>query len=1014
MRWLSAAFNCIAKGVLATPVGKKIFPAVALLVALSGYAAAVGTITVTAPASGAKVSLPFNVHFTYSGKASYTKLWIDSKAIVVEKSGSTFDYSVTSLSVGTHTLALQAADSPSGTVVSVHIPITVSTTTPTALTVAPNPAVVTVGQSQAFTSSGSNVTFSVSPASLGTFNGATFTAGSPGTGIVTAKDSSGATGTASLTVKASTATPGTITVTAPASGTTVSLPFNVHFIYNGTADYTKLWSDGVSITAEQNGSTFDYTVTSLALGSHNLALQAHDAASKTVVTAHVSITVSATLAAITVSPNPAAVVVGESQVFSSSGSSVTYSVSPTTLGVFSGAGFTAQAPGSGTVTAKDGSGATGTASITVSALTITPTNPSVAVGQPQTFTANAPVDWSVTAMSGGGGSVPGTCKNTTSCVFTAGTSTGSATVTATEPGSTISTNTGVTVTALTLTPSSASTAVNQTQQFQANAPISNWQSSCGANTIAPSTTDNTLATFTAPSSVPNGGKCTISATDAGGAIAQATDTVTAAADPSGLNYTTWKYSSDHAGVQPHETVLTPANVNSTTFGLKFTDAVDGSVYAQPLYLSGLTVNGATHNVVFVATEHDSVYAFDADQAGSPLWQTSFLINGATTYDTTPSGTSTLKPEVGITGTPVIDISNGVQDGVLYVVAETVEGGKYVHRLHALEVATGAEIPGSPVTISAPGFASQYQLQRPALILANGDVYIAFGSQADKSTWHGWIFAYATNTLSQVAVWNATPGGNGGGIWGGGAGISADSQGNIYASTGNGNWDGTTQYGDSWIKLSPTLNVLDFFTPYDQQTLASGDGDLGSGLPVLVSQPGSTYPNQLIGCGKPAPVYVVNRDSMGGFQSGSDSQIIQELSNVVGVGTSGQRQYKDHCFTTPAYFQSNVYIVGNNDVIRMFSLDPSTGMLSTAPVSQGSYTFLFPGSQPVISSNGTSNGIVWALDYTSYYLHAYDAGNLATELFRSASVGSTKWTVPTVINGKVYVGSSGKLSVFGLL
>jgi len=460
-------------------------------------------------------------------------------------------------------------------------------------------------------------------------------------------------------------------------------------------------------------------------------------------------------------------------------------------------------------------------------------------------------------------------------------------------------------------------------------------------------------------------------------------------------------------------VLTPANVNSKTFGLKFTDAVDGQVFAQPLYLSNLTINNASHNVVFVATEHDSVYAFDADAAGAALWQTSFLINGATTAS--PSSVhSTIGTEIGITGTPVIDMS-GTPNPVLYVVAETNEGGSYFHRLHALDVTTGKEISGSPVNISSSGFSAKQQLQRPALILANGNVYISFGSEGDNTPWHGWIFGFNTANLSGApVVWNSSPGGNAGGIWGGGGGLAADSSGNIYAATGNGNWNGTTQYSMSWVKLSPTLKVLDFWTPYNEATLSSGDGDLGSGAPLLVpNQSGSAHPNELIGCGKPTPVYVVDRDNMGGFHSGSDSQIVQSLPNIVGVGTSSQRQYKDHCFMTPAYFNGNVYFIGNNDVIRAFTLSPTTGMLSTSPTSKGSYTFLFPGGQPVVSSNGSSNGIVWSLDYTSYYLHAYDASNLATELYRSSTVDFTKWMVPTVINGKVYVGSKKLLSVFGL-
>jgi hypothetical protein len=643
-------------------------------------------------------------------------------------------------------------------------------------------------------------------------------------------------------------------------------------------------------------------------------------------------------------------------------------------------------------------------------LAITPTNPNVAEGENQTFTANALVNWSAT----GDGSFQNACAtNTTSCVFTANSTGTQAIVTATEANTTaLSTNTTVTIGPLALTPPTATTVEGHTQQFTANAPIAStgWSTTCG--TITASTTNPASSAFTAPSSIPSNNPCTITATDAGNVTAQASVTITTPVPPSALNYTTWKYSNDHTGQQPNETVLKPANVNSKTFGLKFSNSVDGQVYAQPLYLSNLTIKGASHNVVFVATEHDSVYAFDADTAGSPLWQTS-LLTGSATPGKPSSVNSTIGTEIGITGTPVIDM-DGAPNPVLYVVGEIDSGGTYSHQLHALDVTTGKDISGSPVKISGSGFSSKEQLQRPALILANGNVYISFGSEGDTTPWHGWIFAYETGTLSQVAVWNSSPSGNGGGIWGGGGGLAADSSGNIYASTGNGNWNGTTQYSMSWVKLSPTLKVLDFWTPYNESSLSSSDGDLGSGAPVLIpTQSGSAYPNELIGCGKPTPVFVVDRDNMGGFHSGSDSQIVQSLSSVVGGGTSSQRQYKDHCFMTPAYFNGKVYFVGNNDVLKSFTLSPSTGMLSTSASSKGSYTFLFPGSQPVISSNGSGNGIVWALDYTSYDLHAYDATNLSTELYRSSSVGFTKWMVPTVINGKVYVGSQKQLSVFGL-
>jgi hypothetical protein len=821
---------------------------------------------------------------------------------------------------------------------------------------------------------------------------------------------------------------GVINVTTPLNGATVTVPFDVHFTYSGTDTYTKLWIDGVAIISDHNGSTFDYTVTSLAAGQHTLSLQAHDSASNTTVTVQETITVSSAPPppTLTVTPSTPTMAEGDQLLFTASvsGSNVpaTWQVAASGDGTIPPAcGTTATASctftagtvsGKATLTATDGSGDVGQAMITVVPLAITPSSPNVAVGQSVTLNANALVTWGVT----GDGTIPLTCTTTasTSCVFTANSTGTQATITATEASPAgLSTNAVVTLGPLMLTPQTATTVENQTQIFTANAPIpsGNWTADCG--NIVASASDPTSATFTAPSSIPTPNPCTISATDAGSATAQASDTVTDPPPPSGLNYTTWKNDNEHTGQQPSETTLTPSNVNSSTFGLKFSDTVDGDVYAQPLYLSNLTINGTTHNVVFVATEHDSVYAFDADVAGSPLWQTSFLTGGATTAS--PSSVhSTIGTEIGITGTPVIDL-NGVPNPVLYVVAETDEGGTYIHRLHALDVTTGKEISGSPVPITASGFSSKQQLQRPALILANGNVYVSFGSEGDNTPWHGWIFGFETGSLSKTpVVWNSSVSGSAGGIWGGGGGLSADSDGNIYAATGNGSWNGTSEYSMSWVKLSPDLKVQDFWTPYNEASLSSGDGDLGSGAPVLVSIPSVTaHPNELIGCGKPTPVYVVNRDTMGGYHSGSDSQIIQSLPSVVGGGTSSQRQYKDHCFMTPAYFNGKVYFIGNNDVIKAFTLDPTTGLLSTSPTSKGSFTFLFPGGQPVTSSNGSSDGIVWAVDYNSYDLHAYDASNLTTELYRSSSLDFTKWMVPTVINGKVYVGSKKKLSVFGL-
>jgi len=895
---------------------------------------------------------------------------------------------------------------------------------------------------------------------------------------------------------------GVITVISPANGSTVSVPFVVDFTYSATVTYTKLWIDGVAIISEHNGSAFNYTVTSLAVGSHTLSLQAHDASSNTTNTVHETITVSSTpptivnvtpssqtmlegtqftftsnvhatwvasggdgsipascstattscvftagatagaetltatatdgsgasgsanitITSLLVNPASATVVAGETQPYTTSPSiPVGYTVSPTSIGSFSGNIFTPAATttgGLGTVlaTATDGSGATGTAAISVVPLAITPSNPSVAEGQNQTFTANAPVTWGVT----GDGNFLTACTNT-SCVFTANSTGTQATVTATETSpAALSTTTTATIGPLKLTPSSATTSVNRTQQFTANAPITNWSATCGS---VPSTcTGATSCVFTAPSTVPGSpGTCTISATDAGNATVQAVDTITAQPPPSKLNYTTWKYDNGRTGLNPNETTLTPSNVNSQSFGLKFTDTVDGQLYAQPLYLSNVTINGGTHNAVYVATEHDTVYAFDADAAGQPLWQKSLIMNGGSSVPAAKVQ-STIATEVGITGTPVIDISTGVNNGVLYVVAQTLEGGNYITRLHGLDVTTGSEVPNSPVVVSGTyqgtTFSSHAQLNRPALLLSNGNVYLAFGpGDGDRPgvniSWHGWLFGYNATTFARVGIWCSTPTNDGkGGIWGGGGGIAGDSEGNIYAATGNGNWDGTSQFAMSWVKFDPTVTLQDFWTPYNEASMSTNDWDLGSGgILVVPDGASSQFPHELIGCGKPAPIYVVNRDNMGHLHPGSDSQIIQSLSNVVGGGSGTHTS--DHCFSTPAYWDGNLYFVGNADVMKMFQLDFSTGKLATTPSSKGPYNYSFPGGQPVVSANGSSDGVVWALDYTSYSLHAYDATNLSKELYRSSSVGTMKWTVPTVINGKVYVGSKGKLSVFGL-
>jgi hypothetical protein len=557
---------------------------------------------------------------------------------------------------------------------------------------------------------------------------------------------------------------------------------------------------------------------------------------------------------------------------------------------------------------------------------------------------------------------------------------------------------------VTIAPSSAALPEGGQEQFKANVAVT-WSATCG-------TIDDT-GLYTSPAQP---GSCTVQARDSLGDVGTASVTVLA---PGGVaGYLTWKNDNTHTGQQRNETTLTPANVNSKHFGKKFSVTVDGYVFAQPLYVANLTIDGKNHNVVYVATEHDSVYAFDADAGGAPLWHTAFLASSVTTV---PAGNvgSTVKPEVGITGTPVIDADSNT----LYVVAETLEkGSSYVHRLHALDLATGAERTNSPVVVSGDVFHSKEQLQRGSLLLANGQLYFAFGSQGDTGTYQGWVFAYDPSTLAQTGRWNSVPTGSQAGVWMAGAGPAMDSGGNLYVMTGNGTFNPSSgDFGDSLVKLGSNLSVLDYFTPFDQAQLDQNDGDFGSGGPMIVPDQPGAHPHELIACGKLSAVLVLDRENLGQFHAGNNSQIIQSVAGVGAVSTSGFDP-RDHCFMTPAFWEQNVYFVGNHDAIKAFHLDPSSGLLSSSPTSKGTFLYPFPGAQPVVSSSGPSNGIVWAVDVSSpATLHAYDATNVSKELYNSNQAGSrdtlgtgAKFVVPTVVNGKVYVGGKGHLTVYGLL
>ena len=458
--------------------------------------------------------------------------------------------------------------------------------------------------------------------------------------------------------------------------------------------------------------------------------------------------------------------------------------------------------------------------------------------------------------------------------------------------------------------------------------------------------------------------------------------------------------------------------------------MDGYVYATPLYVANFGIGGQTRNVVFIATEHDSVYAFDADSPSCvQLWKTSFLSSGVSTVPAADTGElNDLVPEIGITSTPVIDPTTNT----IYVVAKTKEtmgtgcsmdNPCYFHRLHALDITTGADKLGGPVVLTAPNFVPLYHLQRPALLLNNGTLYIGFGSHGDNNTWQGWLMAYNAATLAQQWVWSSTDptnGNNEGAIWGSGNGPAVDASGNIYVETGNGVFDGVTNFSDSVVKLSPAGTVLDYFTPFDQAVMQENDIDLGSSGPIILPDAvgSSAHPQLMIASGKVGVVYLMDQGNMGKYNMAAN----QDVGEVnVGFNTT---DLEGGFYGQPAYWNGNIYTVIVGDSLRQYPV--SNGAISTVSNSNSTNTFTFRSATPAVSASGTTSGIVWVADITAYQnggaviLDAYDATNVSTLFYSSPASGSgaaapaTKFTVPTVANGKVYVGGQLAFTVFGLL
>ena len=512
-----------------------------------------------------------------------------------------------------------------------------------------------------------------------------------------------------------------------------------------------------------------------------------------------------------------------------------------------------------------------------------------------------------------------------------------------------------------------------------------------------------------------------------------------------VNVTSWRFDATRTGQNLSETLLTPSNVNSTSFGKLFSYGVDGYVYAQPLYITALTIGGGTHNVLFVATQHDSVFAFDADK-NEQLWKASLIdaahgaAAGATTVPSADLGTNDIVPEVGITGTPVIDTTSGT----LYVVAKSKENGAYVHRLHALDILTGNEKFGGPVVIhgSVPGkgignvsgtiaFDPQWELNRTGLLLFNAHVYVAFGAHGDNGPYHGWIFSFNASNLQQTAIFNSSPQGKGNGIWHSGAAPAADTVNGVprmffavgnFFDTGAGSpnptppYTSTQNYSNAIVRMdlsSGEMQVADEWTPFDEVQLSDADTDQTSGGVLLLPDQAGPVVHELIQVGKNGRIEVLNRDDLGGFNT-SYNAIVQEIGGKI----SG-------LWSTPAYWNGNVYFWGSGDVLKQFKL--TNGRLSTTPVATASVTSSFPGVSPVISSNGTSNGVLWAVRSDAYssngpaLLEAFDPTNVTTKLYTSATDAArdkagnaVKFVVPVVTNGKVYVGAQSEVDVYGLL
>lgn len=691
------------------------------------------------------------------------------------------------------------------------------------------------------------------------------------------------------------------------------------------------------------------------------------------------------------------------------------------------------------------SGGPGGNSSVAPSLSVQPASITVAVGQPATFVVSAsgtaPISYqwrknsaSIAGATGVSYTTPPTTSADNGAMFDVIVSNSAASITSAQAILTVSLT--PVAPAITTQPANQTVTVGQAATFSVTAtgtaPLNyQWQKNGTDIPAANSLSYTTPVTTTADS----GELFRVVVSNSVGNVTSNSAMLTV--NPSTTNSTvdviTYHYDNGRSGQNLNESVLAPANVKSATFGKKGEFSVDGKVDAQPLYLSQVTIGGQKKNVLYVATEHGSVYAFDADSINGTtstfLWKTSTLGTGETTSDN--RGCSQVDPEIGITATPVIDRTRNA----IYIVAMSKNGsGNYFQRLHALDLSSGQELFGGPLTITAtyPGtgdnssggnvvFDPKQYKERPGLLQINGTIYTTWSSHCDNRPYTSWVMAFSADTLAQTSVLNLVPNGSDGGIWMAGTAPGADSAGNMFFIIGNGTFDTTLDVngfpvngdcGNCFVKLSTSggLKLADYFTPHNTVAESNADEDFGSGGGILlmdVTDSGGTIRHLSVGAGKDSIIYVVDRDSMGKFNASTD-QIYQEISGQLGGGV----------YSMPAFFNNTVYYGAVGDALKAFPV--TSAKLAGIPSSESTHSFGYPGTTPSISANGTTNGIVWAVD-NGGILYAFDATNLTTELYDSNQAANNrdqfsgnKFITPMVANGKVYVGTPTSVAVFGLL